>query len=207
MMIGILYATVQEADPYLALSGAKAVAAEPFALFELRTPPALITISGMGKVSAALAGQMLIREYDCDRILNAGVCGTLVDRVDLATGNILRVSTASEGPPGPGIPPEGFGCAGDLWQGLPVARLVTVEQPVFNPAERQRLAAWGELVDMEGAVVARVAQLYGIPWDMIKGITDMADHGERSTLHRNLAMVSQAVAEHLNNGISRYATP
>jgi len=205
-MIGIIYATHQEARPYLALSGAREVAAQPFAIFQLRTPRALITISGMGKVSAALAAQMLIREQNCDRILNAGVCGTLVDKVGLAPGNILRISSVLEGIPDPGVPLDAIHCDGDLWQDLPAARLVTVRQPVFNPAERQRLAAWGELVDMEGAVVARVARLYGIPWDMIKGITDTADRGERTTLHQNLATVSQAVAEHLNKGLSRYAT-
>ena len=207
MTIGILYATIQEAHPYLVLSGAKEVPAQPFALYELNTPPILITISGMGKVSAALAAQMLIREHNCDRILNAGVCGSLVDNVGLVPGNIRRVSSVLEEQPGPGVPADAIPCAGELWQDLPAARLVTVEQPVFDPDERRRLAAWGELVDMEGAVVARVARLYGIPWDMIKGITDTAGHGERTTLHRNLAMVSQAVAEHLNNGISRYATP
>ncbi len=206
MTIGILYATIQEARPYLVLSGAKEIPAQPFALYELRTPPVLITISGMGKVSAALAAQMLIREHNCDRILNAGVCGTLVDNIGLEPGNIRRISSVLEELPGPGVPADAIPCTGELWQDLPAARLVTVEQPVFDPAERRRLAAWGELVDMEGAVVARVARLYGIPWDMIKGITDTADHGERTTLHQNLAMVSQAVAEHLNNGISRYAT-
>ena len=97
MTIGILYATIQEAHPYLVLSGAKEVPAQPFALYELNTPPVLITISGMGKVSAALAAQMLIREHNCDRILNAGVCGTLVDNVGLVPGNIRRVSSVLEG--------------------------------------------------------------------------------------------------------------
>jgi adenosylhomocysteine nucleosidase len=206
-MIGVLFATHPEAQPYLARSGAKEVAAAPFALFELGSPPAVIIISGMGKVSAALAAQILIRERHCDRILNAGVCGALVDGVGLTPGNIFRISAASEGPSGPGVPVDAIRCAGALWRNLPAARLVTVEQPVFEAAERQRLAAWGALVDMEGAVVARVAQLYGIPWDMIKGITDTAGDGERINLHRNLATVSEAVAAHLSNGISTYATP
>ena len=141
----------------------------------------------MGKVLAALAAQTLIREWHCDRILNAGVCGALVGEAGLTPGNIFRISAASEGPSGPGVPVDAIRCTGDFWQNLPAARLVTVEQPVFEAAERQRLATWGELVDMEGAVVARVAQLYGIPWDMIKGITDTADDGERINLHRNLA--------------------
>ena len=59
---------------------------------------------------------------------------------------------------------------------------------------------------MEGAVVARVAHLYDIPWGMIKGVTDSAGNGDRTTLHRNLEMVSEAIATQLNTGILRYAT-
>ena len=143
-----------------------------------------VAVSGMGKVSAALAVQMLIRERHCRRILNAGICGALVDRHDLAPGNVFRISAVSEGQPGPGTPSVAALCSGDLWQELSQARLVTVEQPVFDPNVRRRLAVWGELVDMEGAVIARVAHLYGVPWDMIKGITDMAGHGGRAHLSR-----------------------
>ena len=201
-MIGIVFATLQEAQPFLALSGAGAVCAAPVALFGIGSPAAVVAVSGMGKVAAALATQMLIRERHCNRILNAGACGALIDRADLRPGNIFRISAVSEGPPGPGIPSQIIRSAGDLRQDLPTARLVTVERPVFNPAERRRLAAWGELVDMEGAIVARVAQRYGVPWDMIKGISDTAEKGERVTLHRNLATVSAAVAECLSRGLS-----
>jgi hypothetical protein len=37
---------------------------------------------------------------------------------------------------------------------------------------------------------------------MIKGITDMADDGQRIDLHRNLAAVSDTIAAHLVDGIS-----
>lgn len=205
-MIGIVYATLREARPYLAFSIAKELAAAPFKLYRLTSPSVTVAISGMGKVPAALATQILIREHHCDRVLNAGVCGSLSDSAGLAPGNILRISSVSEGPPGPGESPGVIRCAGDLWPDLPEARLVTVERPVFSDTDRQRLATWGDLVDMEGAVVARVAHIYGTPWDMIKGITDLASDGSRANLHRNLDAVSVAVAERLNNEISIYAT-
>ena len=205
-MIGIHYATEKEARPYLRLTGAMKVAAEPFALFKLRKIPVLITISGMGKVSAALATQMLICEHKCKHILNAGVCGALVDNAGFDPGKIFRISKVSEGPPGPGIPSKEIRCKGALWPDVATARLVTVEQPVFNSADRQRWASWGDLVDMEGAIVARVAHLYDIPWDIIKGVTDMAGDGDRPTLHRNLEVVSEEIATQLNMGLTDYAT-
>jgi nucleoside phosphorylase len=160
----------------------------------------------MGKVSAALATQMLIREHRCSRILNAGICGALNKGAAFEPGKIFRITNVSEGPPGPGIPSKGLSCKCGWWPDIAAARLVTVEQPVFHSAERRRLASWGDLVDMEGAVVARVAHLYDIPWGIIKGVTDKAGNGDRTTLHRNLEMVSEAIATQLNTGILRYAT-
>lgn len=205
-MFGIHFATDEEARPFLRLSGAIKVATEPFALFKVRTIPVLIIVSGMGKVSAALATQMLIREHKCEHILNAGVCGALVDRAGFDPGKIFRISKVSEGPPGPGIPSKGIRCKGALWPDVATARLVTVEQPVFNSADRQRWASWGDLVDMEGAIVARVAHLYDIPWDIIKGVTDMAGDGDRATLHRNRNVVSEVIATQLNMGLADYVT-
>jgi adenosylhomocysteine nucleosidase len=201
-VIGILYATLQEARSFLKRTGAQQTGDRPFSLFRLPNPSVLIMISGMGKVSAALAAQTLIREKGCDRLINAGVCGILVDSPVLAPGLVMRVSEASEGPPDPGIQGGSVYCTDNRWPDLPTARLVTVERPVFDAHLRRRLAQWGELVDMEGAVVARVAGLYGATCAMIKGITDTADDGQRIDLHRNLAAVSDAIAAHLVNGIS-----
>jgi nucleoside phosphorylase len=201
-MIGIIYATLLEARSFLTRTGAQQTGDRPFSLFRLPNPAALVMISGMGKVAAALAAQTLIREKGCDRLINAGVCGILVDSPVLAPGLVMRVSEASEGPPGPGIQEGSVYCTDNRWPDLPTARLVTVERPVFDAHLRHRLAQWGELVDMEGAVVARVAGLYGATCAMIKGVTDMADDGQRTDLHRNLAAVSDAIAAHLVNGIS-----
>ncbi len=201
-MIGILYATLPEARPFLKRTGAQQTGDRPFSLFRLPNPAALVMVSGMGKVAAALAAQTLIREKGCDRLINAGVCGILVDSPVLAPGQVMRVTEASEGPPGPGIRGGSVYCTDNRWPDLPTARLVTVERPVFDAHLRRRLSQWGELVDMEGAVVAWVAGLYGATCAMIKGITDMADDGQRTDLHRNLAAVSDAIAAHLVNGIS-----
>lgn len=201
-MIGILYATLPEARPFLERTGAQQTGDRPFSLYSLPKPAALVMVSGMGKVAAALAAQTLIREKNCDRLISAGVCGILVDSPALVPGQVMRVTEASEGPPGPGIWGGSVYCTDNRWPDLPTARLVTVERPVFDAQLRRRLSQWGELVDMEGAVVARVAGLYGATCAMIKGITDTADDGQQNVLHRNLAAVSDAIAAHLVNGIS-----
>ncbi len=201
-MIGILYATLPEARPFLGYTGARPAGDRPFALFRLPSSDALVIISGMGKVAAALATQALIREQGCDCLINAGACGILTDTPALVPGRVVRVTEASEGPPGPGTRGGSVCCADNRWPYLPTARLVTVDRPVFDTRRRRRLARWGELVDMEGAVVAWVASLYGVACGMLKGITDTAGDGQRADLHHNLAAVCDAIAAHLVNGIA-----
>ena len=75
------------------------------------------------------------------------------------------------------------------------ARLVTCDRPVFDSGRRQDLSSIADLVDMEGAAIARTAALYQVPWTMIKGITDAAGHTDRATLKKNLPMVSEKIGE------------
>jgi purine nucleosidase/adenosylhomocysteine nucleosidase len=193
-MFGIVFATEAEALPFLDRGGFKDVALNPFRLLASPETAHRVIISGMGKVSAALATQWLIRENGPSRVVHAGICGALGDPRNFAPGEILRVSSASEGRPGPGIPAEAVACAGDLWSELRPATLVTVERPLFDDVRRAELLQYGELVDMEGAVVARVARLHGAPCSIIKGVSDHARDQDRSMLKSRLPAVSADIA-------------
>ncbi|MGE5255899.1 MAG: hypothetical protein ACM3KE_04470 [Hyphomicrobiales bacterium] len=205
-MIGIVFATAAEALPLLELGRFKDLATNPFQLMASPVVAHRVVISGMGKVSAALATQWLIREHAPSRVVHAGICGALGDPRNFAPGEILRVTLASEGRPGPGIPAEAVACAGDLWPELRPATLVTVERPVFDDALRAELLPYGELVDMEGAVVARVARLHGVPCSIIKGISDHAGGQDRAILESRLPAVSTDLAEILWKELIRNAS-
>lgn len=204
-MTGIVFADEREARPFLDLSGASPVSNVPYELYSVAQPPLMIAVSGMGKVAAALATQVLIREQGIHRIVLGGACGALVDDPMYAPGKIFRISLASEGEPGPGIPDVSTRCEPTLWTQLPPATLVTLERPVFDDRRRQELAGYGELVDMEGAVVARVAAMYHVPCTIIKGITDFAGDGHRRMLQDNLTKVSSAVARTIWEGLHQHA--
>jgi nucleoside phosphorylase len=75
------------------------------------------------------------------------------------------------------------------------ARLVTCDRPVFNDDDRRALSATADLVDMEGAAIARVAAMYQVPWTMIKGITDAAGPQDRASLNANLGTVSEKIGD------------
>lgn len=196
-MIGVIFATMAEAGPFLSLSQAVNIEEKPFRIFQVpANPDLLVTVSGMGKVAAALACQTMIREFMVDEIVNAGVCGSLISGSGFSIGAVFCVATAAEGDH------EVFGQAplpiisdGKIDWDQRAARLITCDRPVFDADLRRTLAASAELVDMEGAAIARTAALHQIPWTMIKGVTDSAGPKERASVSKHLAEVSEKVGQ------------
>jgi adenosylhomocysteine nucleosidase len=202
-MIGLIFATRQEARPFLLLGRAELVAEKPFQRYQSSDmPTAVIMISRMGKVAAAAAATALILEHQATRIINAGACGVLRDLPELPVGQIVRITSAIEGDHEVfGRRPEPVLCHSTLWPDLPMARLVTCDRPVFDLRRRNTCAKLGEVVDMEGAAIARVAHLYQVPCEMLKGITDSAQASERKTLLQNLNVISERIAQLLRQAL------
>lgn len=196
-MIGLIFATGMEAKPFLALSAAEISESQPFRIFHTTQPDRFpVIISGIGKVAAALACQVLILRHGVTHVLNAGVCGSLNDAPQFGMCRLLRIESVVEGDHTVfGRRPEASAGSGRFGRGLHAARLVTTDQPVFDPTTRDTMALLGQVVDMEGAAIARAAATHGVPWDMIKGVSDQAGPLDRATLQRNLLQASQKIAQ------------
>ena len=136
-MIGILFATEMEAQPFL----------------DRGEPEGTVTvISGMGMDAARAATEKLITEHGCTSVINAGVCGALHHRLE--RGGVYRVSMVST---------EKLKAAVNVGIGMGLKKLVTVDEPVFQPDRKRELAKHGDLVDMEGYAVARVCEEHDVP--------------------------------------------
>ncbi len=209
-MIGIIYATHAEAAPLLAQLAARRIQDRVMALYRAAPQnshaPLLVAVSGMGKVAAALAAQRLIEHYRCRRIVHAGICGALVSDDGISPGAVLRIQKAvEENTAPPQAAPQPLACDETWWPALPVAAIVTVDQPVFDAQKRETLSRLAQLVDMEAAAIARVAALYGLPCAIVKGVSDRADHDGREALQANIDGVSQKVADCLLAEIRKQA--
>jgi nucleoside phosphorylase len=197
-MIGIVFATQREAHPCLSRSAVEALAQRPFPLFRISlgaSTSCLVIISGMGKVAAAMAAMYLVLERRVSTLISAGLCGRLSLDCPWAVGDLFRITHAVEGDC------DRFGrneaqatCDLEWFHQLLSARLVTCDRPVFDLERRTRLAALGDLADMEGAAVARVAGCFGISCAMVKGISDTADGKGRQNVADNLDWVSTRIA-------------
>jgi nucleoside phosphorylase len=199
-MIGIVIASDIEASFFLARLKWQKIANQPFPVYKRRVDfanmEAFIVISGMGKVAAAVAAHLLLCRYQVTQIFNPGVCGALKDVDGFEPGAVFCVQTAVEGDRKEGpLSVSAEKCASKPFNMLPGARLVTCDQPVFDIQRKNRLSVLGDLIDMEGAAIARVANMYACPCVLIKGVTDGAKEGGRSILAQNIRAVSQKLAE------------
>jgi nucleoside phosphorylase len=200
-MIALVAATLREARPLIDGLAATEVPGAVFPTWRAvlgETPRAVtLLVSGVGKVAAAAATAGLLGGTPVDRLINFGACGALVDRRDLTPGTLTQVGRAVEGDHlGLGDrPADPVLCQQLAPAGLVCVDLVTVDRPVFEVERRSELAALGQVVDMEGAAVARTAAWFGVPCALLKGITDPAGEGDRALLRANLDRVTAALAQ------------
>jgi adenosylhomocysteine nucleosidase len=204
-MIGLIFATIWEARPFLLASQAQVIEKTPFAIYQSDAhAQLLVAVSRIGKVAAAATAQALILTHKVTRLINAGACGALHNGEGLAIGSLLQISEALEGDHEVfGKRPQPIACTLSASLGLPAVRLVTNDRPVFDIQTRAALAQLGDVADMEGAAVARVANYYQVPCTLIKGITDNAQPLDRQTLLDNLNMVSEQIAQKLWGNVWR----
>jgi len=168
-MIGILFATQMEAKPFL----------------DQGEPEGVITvICGMGLEAARVATEEMIEKHDITLVINAGVCGALINRVE--RGAVYRISMVST---------EHLKAGVNVGIGIGLKRLVSVDEPIFEPKRRKELSKYGELVDMEGYAVARVCEAHDIPCILIKGVTDFGDGEGKEDIQKHIEPVSETVAE------------
>jgi adenosylhomocysteine nucleosidase len=118
--------------------------------------------AGVGQEAATRAFAAIEDGGPVDLIFSVGWAGALA--AELAPGTAHNVAGVIDVRTG-----ERFHCdagAGELW--------LATSPKVADVAEKQRLAAayGASLVDMEAAAIARLAQMRGIPFYCVKGISD-----------------------------------
>ncbi|MBI5877369.1 MAG: 5'-methylthioadenosine/S-adenosylhomocysteine nucleosidase [Chloroflexi bacterium] len=168
--------------------------------------------TGMGKVRAAAVTQALIERYGISRLIMFGSAGAVNPKHDVGTIIVGRQLIQHDFSLFSGRAMLGWGrdwvpadkrlsaqlLAAGKRLGLPVApgRIVTGDQPVAHDETRQRL--WSEFradcVEMEGAAVAMVCHLNGVPFAIARGLTDRADAQAVRAFRRRIRDVSKQVA-------------
>jgi adenosylhomocysteine nucleosidase len=168
---------------------------------------------GMGKVRAAAVTQALIERHGVSQLILFGSAGAVNPGYDVGTVIVGRQLIQHDFSLLSGTAMLGWGrdwvhadeqlsaqlLAAGRRLGMPVVpgRIVTGDQPVALDEFRTRL--WTEFradcVEMEGAAVALVCKLNGVPFAVARGLSDRADGQAVHAFRQNIRDVSQAVAK------------
>ena len=153
----------------------------------------VVVRSGIGKVNAALCVQILADLFQVTHVINTGVAGSLNAELDI--GDILISQDALHHDvdvtifgyrPGE-VPQMGFrefqadqrlaALAKDACVNGVLGRVVSGDQFISSKEVKERLISQfhGDCAEMEGASIAHGAYLNGIPFVIIRAISDKAD--------------------------------
>ena len=159
----------------------------------------VVVRSGVGKVNAALCVQILADIFEVTHIINTGVAGSLNAKLDI--GDILiskialhhDVDATNFGYPIGEVPQLGIKefpadermielaekiCARELPElHTMIGRVVSGDQFIAAKEVKERLITTfsGDCCEMEGASIAHGAYLNGIPFVILRAISDKAD--------------------------------
>ena len=167
---------------------------------ELEGCPVVVVMCGVGKVNAALCVQVLCDCYGVTHLVNTGVAGSLCAELDIGDLVISKDAmyhdfTCQALNPDyvvgqvPGLPVRQF-CADEVLMDTALAaaqavhpgharigRVASGDQFVAGKAHKEQIIAdTGALcTEMEGAAIAHAAWRNGVPFVVIRAISDKAD--------------------------------
>ena len=225
-MIGIIAAMRVELEKLLALTENKktrSVSGLTFTQGVLEGVDVVMTVSGEGKVNAALCAEAMILLYAPTLLINTGVAGALSATLrvpDIAVARAVKEHDYDISPLGyrkgevlfPGgsaLAFEADACFADAV--LRAAKelgvhaedgvIVSGDSFIADAAVKERLVREfdGIACEMEGGAIGHVAYLNGIPFGVIRAISDTADDGTKYDPDRaaeiSVALTRRALSE------------
>ena len=159
----------------------------------------VVVRSGIGKVNAAICTQILADVYQVSGVVNTGIAGSLKAEIDIgdivlssdalqhdmdatgfgyAPGQVPRVDTLAF-PQDRALIQLAKDCSGEVNPDIHtfVGRVVSGDQFISDKNKKEWLVNTfaGYCTEMEGAAIAQACYLNGIPFLIVRAISDKAD--------------------------------
>ena len=197
-MKAIIFATSEEAEPFL--QGYRRGRFDGLTEGEVvHDDDLLVTITGTGKIKAALRTERFLRAHRPSRIIHAGTCTTLVEKIPV--GSLLAPNQVFEGdrielaaPTYPRMPLL------SMFEDLPSGTLVTQDHTVQGSDELSYWQRIADVADMSGYAVAYVAATHGVPCAMVKAVSGRMGVDD-ADLRKTMTEANAAVARFLISAI------
>ena len=228
--LGIIGAMQEEVETLLALMENKRELRKAGSVFYegvLEGLPAVIVQCGVGKVNAAMCTQVLCDLFDVTHLVNTGIAGSLCAELDIGDlvvsrdamyhdvdavhfgypfGKVPGMDT-TEFPSDPALTSYAFAAAEAVNpRHTKIGRVASGDQFISAKEVKERIIAntQGLCTEMEGAAIAQTAYRNGIPFVILRAISDKADDSaqmdyptfERIAAHR-CAEVTRNLARQL----------
>nr|WP_300844629.1 5'-methylthioadenosine/adenosylhomocysteine nucleosidase [uncultured Acetatifactor sp.] len=198
-IIGAMELEVEQLKKEMAVKSVVTKAGMDFFEGTLDDVPVVVVRSGIGKVNAALCVQILADVFQVSHVINTGVAGSLNAKLDIGDILISRdalhhdMDTTIFGYQPGEVPQMGFRefRADERMMELAreacekvnpdirvmFGRVVSGDQFISSKEVKERLVALfqGDCAEMEGASIAHGAYLNGLPFVIIRAISDKAD--------------------------------
>ena len=198
-MIGIIVATASELEALNQVLGTKAAKPMEYVTGRIGDTEVVGVQGGIGKVNAALCAQKLIDLYHPEAIINVGVAGAL--EKSLHVGDIVISTDAVQHdfdttvfgdapgqisgfdvlafPADPALIEKAEAAAAKLGYHYVTGRVASGDQ--FIEAKEKKdyiISQFGAAcTEMEGAAMAQAAYVNGVPFVILRAISDGADEG------------------------------
>lgn len=216
--IGILCAGDREAAPFLAhIENITVTEKAMLKLYEgtIYNIPVVVLFSGVCKVNAAIAAQILIDHYGVSMILNAGTAGGMDPRLELFDTVIATQSVYHDVAANiltefhPWMDSVFFPSDAELLRLSRLAaakldgqypiywgRIATGEAFIADDGRQEIIGRFSPLaVDMETAAIAHVCYVNRVPFLAIRCVTDTANHSGSGHFHENCPKASAIAKE------------
>ena len=169
--LGIIGAMTQEVETLvesMAECTSKEIAGSTFYEGTLDGLPAVIVQCGVGKVNAALCAQILCSRFSVTHLVNTGIAGSLSNDLDIADLVVSRDAMYHAFSAAEAVNPchtkIGRVASGDQF-------IADKEKKDFIIEKTQALCT-----EMEGAAIAQTAYRNGVPFVILRAISDKADN-------------------------------
>lgn len=180
--IGIVMAAMSEVEPFINGLSLEAYETDPFLIY--KKDRIHLILSGIGKVSAAMACAYLITKFEPSSVLNLGAAGAADTRCEL--GESFHITEVLE-PDRPAFDSGAWHkCAPDTFKGFPTAVLASQDRAVTDDLERRDLSLYAQLADMEGAAVVQTCTRFHTRCYLFKFVSDVSDENGTLDIGKNI---------------------
>ncbi len=198
-MIGIVFTTTEEAHPFVDRYG-EGRFSELGADRPMLDDDVLVSVSGTGKIKAALHAERLCRDYDLETLVHVGTASALSDELESRT--LVGVTFALEGDrielDAPSYPRMPLDCPFDTDA---EGTLVTQDHVIDESGDKSYWQRIADVNDTTGYALAYVAAQHGVPCHMAKVVTGHVG-AENPSFQADREYAQQAIADLLMDSVT-----